>query len=110
MKKAIHPKWYPEAVVKCVCGNTFKMGASVLQIDVDVCAQCHPFYTGQMKYVDTAGRVDSFRAKQSGAQAVVLSKKDRREIKKQQRINEELQRPETLEELRKALKIGSKKN
>lgn len=108
MKTAVHPQWYPEATVKCVCGNTFTMGATVPHIEVEVCSACHPFYTGQMKYLDTAGRVDSFKSKTTNAQAVVLSKKDRRELKRQQRLDEEFKRPETLEELRKLLK--SKKN
>lgn len=84
------------------------MGATVPHFEVEVCSACHPFYTGQMKYLDTAGRVDAFKARQSGAQDVVLSKKDRRELKRQQRIDEEFKRPETLEELRKVLK-GKKK-
>ena len=70
-------------------------------VDVyEVCAACHPFYTGKMKYVDTAGRVDAFMSKQKNAQKKVLSKKSRRQIKKQQRIEKELEKPETLEELR----------
>lgn len=108
MKTTIHPQWYPEATVKCVCGNTFTMGATVPNFEVEICSNCHPFYTGQMKYIDTAGRVDAFKARQSSAHDMVLSKKDRREIKRQQRIDEEFKRPETLEELRKVLK--SKKN
>ncbi len=108
MKAAIHPQWYPEAKVTCVCGNTFAVGATVPELSVDVCAVCHPFYTGQMKYVDTAGRVDSFKAKREQAQDVVLSKKNRREMKRQQKISEEMDRPETLEELRKSLKLNKK--
>lgn len=108
MKTAIHPQWYPNATVKCVCGNTFTMGATVPSIEIEVCGACHPFYTGQMKYLDAAGRVDSFKARLSNANDVVLSKRNRREIKRQQRIDEELKRPETLEELRKALNIKRK--
>ena len=109
MKTTIHPQWYKEATVKCVCGNTFTMGATVPQINVEVCSACHPFYTGQMKYLDTAGRVDAFKAKQTHAKDIVLSKRNRRELKRQLRIDEEFKRPETLEELRKALKISKKK-
>ena len=104
MKTAIHPQWYPEAVVKCVCGNTFTIGATVPSLEVDVCAVCHPFYTGQMKLLDAAGRVDAFQARRSQAQDSVISKRARREVKRQQRITEEMGRPETLEELRKAFK------
>lgn len=65
---------------------------------------CHPFYTGQMKYVDTAGRVESFKAKQAKATRKVLSKVERRKIKRMKRIKEELERPTTLRELRKTVK------
>lgn len=105
MKAQIHPKWYENAKVTCACGNTFTIGATVPEIQVEVCSNCHPFYTGQMKYVDTAGRVDAFRAKRKAADKKVLSKTERRKIKRQKRIEEEMGKPETLEELR-----GSKKN
>lgn len=101
MKSQTHPKWYKQAKVTCACGNTFTIGATVPEISVEVCSACHPFYTGQMKYVDTAGRVDAFRAKQKGASKKVLSKTDRRKIKKQKKIQKELEKPDTLEEVRK---------
>jgi len=100
MRAQIHPKWYENAVVTCACGNTFTVGATVPAINVEVCYNCHPFYTGQMKYVDTAGRVDAFRAKQQKAQKKVVSKTERRKIKRRKKIEEELDKPETLEELR----------
>lgn len=100
MKAKIHPKWYPEAKVTCACGNTFTVGAAVAELSVDVCSACHPFYTGQMKYVDTAGRVDAFKARQSKANKKVLSKTEKRKIKREKRVREELERPESLEELR----------
>lgn len=100
--KAIHPKWYENAQVKCACGNTFTVGAAVPEIQVEVCSVCHPFYTGQMKYVDTAGRVDAFREKQKQAKGKKnLSKTERRKMKRQDRIQKELEKPDTLEELRK---------
>lgn len=108
MKTAIHPTWYPDAVVSCACGNTFTTGATVPTITVDVCYNCHPFYTGQMKFVDTAGRVDAFKAKMQGAAGNVLSKTQRRELKKKKRIAKELEKPETLEELRKQTKKAKK--
>lgn len=100
MKAQIHPKWFEKAKVTCACGNTFTVGASVPELTVEICSACHPFYTGQMKYVDTAGRVDAFKAKQKGAKKKVLSKAHRRKIKRLKRIKEELERPESLEELR----------
>ncbi len=100
MKAQIHPYWYPEAKVICACGNTFLVGATVPEIRVEVCSHCHPFYTGQMKYVDTAGRVESFKSKRAKASQIKISKKEKRRLKKLKRIEEELERPDTLEALR----------
>ncbi|OGM53743.1 50S ribosomal protein L31 [Candidatus Woesebacteria bacterium RIFCSPHIGHO2_12_FULL_42_9] len=101
MKAQIHPTWYPEAKVTCACGNSFLVGASVPAINVEVCYNCHPFYTGQMKYLDTAGRVEAFKARQAGAQKDFLSKAEKRRAKKQKQLLEEMERPDTLEALRK---------
>jgi len=60
MKEGIHPN-YPAARVTCACGNTFVTRSTRGDFQVDVCAKCHPFYTGTMKLIDTAGRVDRFR-------------------------------------------------
>lgn len=109
MKTKLHPQWFPEAQVICACGNTFITGATQPKIEVDVCYNCHPFYTGQMKYVDTAGRVDAFRAKMSKKSGVrVLSKTEKRAIKREKKIQRELERPDTLTELRKAAKKSNK--
>ncbi|MGQ9675860.1 MAG: 50S ribosomal protein L31 [Chloroflexota bacterium] len=59
MKKGIHPK-YVEATVVCVCGNTFKTGSTKPSLRVELCSKCHPFFTGQQRIVDTAGRVERF--------------------------------------------------
>ncbi len=109
MKANIHPTWYSEAKVTCACGNSFTTGATVETISVDVCYNCHPFYTGQMKYVDTAGRVDAFRARLQKAADKVVSKAEKRRLKKERRIKEEEDRPDTLEALRKAAKSSKKK-
>ncbi len=61
MKPEIHPKYYPQARVMCACGKTWTTGATQPEIRVDVCFNCHPFYTGEQRIVDTAGRVDRFR-------------------------------------------------
>lgn len=104
MKAQIHPKWYADAKVTCACGNTFTTGASTPEIKVDVCSECHPFYTGQMKYVDTAGRVEAFRSRQAGTNTTRISKTEKRKLKKAKQLQEELSRPDTLEALRKASK------
>ncbi len=73
MKENIHPKIF-EAAVSCAgCGNTFTVGSTVKEIRVNVCSECHPFYTGKQKFLDTEGRVDKFNKRYAKAkpQAVV---------------------------------------
>lgn len=101
MKVKIHPTWYNNAKVTCACGNVFSVGATVPELRVEICYNCHPFYTGQMKFVDTAGRVDAFRAKMAGAKKTV-SKTEKRKLKKARQLAEEAARPESLAELRSA--------
>ncbi len=60
MKPDIHPKWYPDAVVTCACGNSWTTGSTVPRISTDVCSNCHPFFTGEQRIVDTEGQVDRF--------------------------------------------------
>ena len=62
MKQDIHPK-YNDTVIKCACGAEFKVGSTKKDITVEICSQCHPFYTGKQKLVDTAGRIERFRKK-----------------------------------------------
>jgi large subunit ribosomal protein L31 len=62
MKKGIHPK-YMETVVKCGCGNTFSTRSTVPELKVDICSNCHPFFTGKLKFIDTAGRIEKFKNK-----------------------------------------------
>ncbi|MFA6416487.1 MAG: 50S ribosomal protein L31 [Candidatus Paceibacterota bacterium] len=67
MKKDIHPKFFDKATVTCVCGNSFTVGATKEKIDVEICSACHPFYTGNDKVLDTAGRVEKFKTRASKA-------------------------------------------
>lgn len=69
MKAAIQPTWYDDAKVSCACGNTFATGSTQQIIKVELCNACHPFYTGQQKFVDTLGQVDRFQKKQEIAKA-----------------------------------------
>ena len=64
-KKEIHPNYFPNAKVNCGCGNTFTVGATKAEIKVDICHKCHPFYTGEEKLIDTAGRVERFKTRRS---------------------------------------------
>jgi large subunit ribosomal protein L31 len=61
MKKDIHPEYHSNAKVECACGNTFNVGSTVKEIQVELCSSCHPFYTGKQKLVDTARRVEKFQ-------------------------------------------------
>jgi len=61
MKQKIHPKYYPEAKVVCGCGNTFTTGSTRETLKVELCSKCHPFFTGEQRIVDTAGRVERFK-------------------------------------------------
>ncbi len=65
MKADIHPK-YGNSVVTCGCGNKFETRSTRPEIKVEICSNCHPFYTGQQKFVDTAGRVEKFQKKYGG--------------------------------------------
>ena len=60
MKEKIHPEFFSEAVVRCACGNSWTTGSTAAEIRTDVCAACHPFFTGEQRIVDTEGRVDRF--------------------------------------------------
>jgi len=61
MKEKIHPKYYENAKVTCLCGNTFTTGSTKPEIRVEICSRCHPFYTGEQRIVDSLGRVERFK-------------------------------------------------
>jgi len=61
MKTKIHPEYYNDAVVTCACGNSFTTGATKKLMKVESCSKCHPFFTGERRMMDTAGRVERFR-------------------------------------------------
>ena len=62
MKEGIHPAYF-ETVVTCGCGNTFTTRSTRKEMKVDICNMCHPFFTGKLKYIDTAGRIEKFQSK-----------------------------------------------
>lgn len=61
MKAEIHPKYYASAVIKCACGAILNVPSTKEKIEVEICSNCHPFYTGKEKMIDTAGRVEKFK-------------------------------------------------
>lgn len=77
MKDNIHPVYYPDAQVICACGNTWKTGSTRKVIHTDVCSNCHPFYTGEQRIVDTEGQVDRFYKKLQARQTYLSEKEAR---------------------------------
>ena len=102
MKASVHPQWYVDAVVSCACGNKFTVGATKPEIKVEICANCHPFFTGQMMYVDTLGRVERFQQKQkaSVATSVILAEKKKKKAEREQ----QLRTPKSLKDMLMGLK------
>ena len=84
MRKDIHPE-INEITARCVCGNSFKTTSTAKEISVDICAACHPFFTGTQRFVDTAGRIDKFqkryKSKKASSKATAENKKSDKEKK-----------------------------
>lgn len=99
MKANIHPQYFDDAKVTCSCGNSFIVGSTKQTIHVDLCYNCHPFYTGTARFVDTASRIEKFKAKQTAASADYAEKKKLKEKKQS-----EAAQPQTLREMLSALK------
>lgn len=74
MKQDIHPQYHPDAKVHCACGSSFSVGSTMERIEAEICSNCHPFYTGKEKIIDTLGRVEKFRKR--------LAKKEKGKKKK----------------------------
>jgi large subunit ribosomal protein L31 len=77
MKSNIHPVYYPDAQVICACGNTWTTGSTRKIIHTDVCSNCHPFFTGEQRIVDTEGQVDRFYKKLQARQQYISDKEAR---------------------------------
>ena len=93
MKAGIHPQYFDDCKVTCVCGAAYTTGATVAEIHVEICSKCHPFFTGEMKYIDTLGRVEKFEKRQKVAKEI-KSKKIESVTEKEER-----KRPESLKEM-----------
>ncbi|WP_066834208.1 50S ribosomal protein L31 [Collinsella ihumii] len=88
MKSGIHPE-YVECTVRCSCGNTFKTRSTKSEIVVELCNECHPFYTGQQKFVDTGGRVQRFADKFGGAAQAALEREAAKKAARAKKAEEE---------------------
>ncbi|PJE64415.1 MAG: 50S ribosomal protein L31 [Candidatus Ryanbacteria bacterium CG10_big_fil_rev_8_21_14_0_10_43_42] len=82
MKKDIHPPYFAGAKISCVCGNVISVGSTKESTSVEICSNCHPFYTGKEKLVDTAGRVEKFRTKVEKAAKQKEKKTTARKVRK----------------------------
>jgi large subunit ribosomal protein L31 len=78
MKADIHPTYFKEAHVQCACGKTYTLGSTKEKIEVEICSACHPFFTGNEKVIDTAGRVERFKARTT-KKAPTKAKKTKKE-------------------------------
>lgn len=78
MKKDIHPTYFRDAKVICSCGNAFTVDATKPEIRVEICSKCHPAYTGEIKLIDTAGRVEKFKTRRAKAVTALKVKKERK--------------------------------
>lgn len=94
MKKNIHPQYFENAQVICVCGNRFTVGSTQETIHVELCNKCHPFYTGEQRFVDTASRIQKFQQKQE-----VATQYKNRKVKKEEKQKEKESQPKTLREM-----------
>lgn len=87
MKQGIHPNWHDDCKVTCSCGNIFTVGSIFETLHVDICNKCHPFFTGEMKFVDRQGRVDRFMKKMqmaaSNPQTTKMGKKNKKAVANQ---------------------------
>ncbi len=99
MKAAIHPKYNQEAQVVCVCGNRFTVGSTKDLIQVELCYQCHPFYTGEQKFTDTRSTIKRFEDKRQKAAQIQATQK-----KKVEETNKKNEGPKSLREMLLGLK------
>lgn len=105
MKAQGHPTYYADAVVTCACGNSFIVGSTKQKVSVEICAKCHPFFTGEMRFLDTMGRVERFQQKQAATVGqTYMSKKHKLALKKKQEQEDEAATPKSLKEMMEKIK------
>ncbi len=107
MKAAIHPNWFPEAKVSCACGQMFTTGSTVPEIRVELCSNCHPFYTGTQKFVDTLGQVDRFIKKTEISRIKQIERKQIMEARQKRAVKTKSDKPSLKDLLLQARKTAS---
>jgi len=100
MKKGIHPQVYDDAVVACACGNSFITMSTKKEIAVEICSACHPFFTGQKRYIDTEGQIDKFAKRMKIAKESGVVAKSAKEKKTDKEVAASKKKPITLKDLR----------
>jgi large subunit ribosomal protein L31 len=93
MKKEIHPQYHTKTKVVCNCGNTFETGSTQKELKVELCSQCHPFYTGKQKLVDTAKRVEKFEARVEAQKEAAKGKRGKK-VKRAEKNKKDKQKNE----------------
>ena len=106
MKKDLHPTYYEKANIKCACGNSIAVGSTVEKMSVEVCSNCHPFYTGKKRIVDTAGKVEKFEARLKKAKEMQQKRKEI--VKKPKRIQKSQESKEKAEKESKKIEKPKK--
>lgn len=99
MKANIHPKYFDNAQVTCACGNKFVVGSTQELIRIELCNKCHPFYTGEQRFIDSASRIQKFQTKQKNAEKIAMTK-----VKKIQEQKQKDEQPKTLREMLQSVK------
>ncbi len=87
MKQDIHPTYFPQAQAICGCGKKFVIGSTVEKIEVEICSNCHPFFTGKEKLIDTAGKVEKFKQRRAAVAAAPKKEKKVRIAKNKKGVN-----------------------
>jgi len=107
MKANLHPTWYVDCQVTCACGNTFTTGSTLPAIRVEICSACHPFFTGDQKFVDTLGQVDRFIKKTESSKVKQEERKKILEARKSKFQRKKSDRPSLKDLLLQARKQAS---
>ncbi len=95
-KKEIHPKYYPKATITCSCGAKFVVGSTEEKVQIEICSQCHPLYTGKQKFIDTAGRLERYEKRVKKSKVLQDSKTkaknkktDKKKVKKEKKVTKQ---------------------
>ena len=109
MKNKVHPAYNHNVKVTCSCGNTFVTGSTIDAIATELCSQCHPFYTGEQKIVDTANLVSKYKERRKKASEKVVSKREKEAKRKESRAARHVSKTSSTEQTLKDMLKGMSK-